>query len=107
MNILFFIELPNSKGALSDSSQVCVSKRSHAQVAHQCRGPSRRPPQTAPSIISSVHSTTKSIHIPQIPSPPGSDKGLMLVDDGRKATKNSHKLPPSLMRMSTVMVSAR
>ncbi|XP_072045487.1 uncharacterized protein [Amphiura filiformis] len=101
-----YADLPSPNGALSNSSQVSLTKRSHGHVAHQSRGNTRPPPQTAPSRLS-MHSTTKSVHIPQIPSPPGSNKGGRTVDDRRLATRNSHKLPPSLMRMSTVMVSAR
>ncbi|XP_022107076.1 protein IWS1 homolog [Acanthaster planci] len=45
-------------------------------------------------------------HIPRIPSASGSTKAEVREGDVRRAL-NSAKLPPSVMKMSTVMVSAR
>ncbi|XP_003729579.1 midasin [Strongylocentrotus purpuratus] len=48
------------------------------------------------------------VQIARIPSPPAHVKAQMMIDEERRAsTRTSSRLPPSVMKMSSVMVNAR
>ncbi|XP_072176512.1 uncharacterized protein [Diadema setosum] len=74
---------------------------SHSDYNPQSRGVSK---------LESVSRGTNlsRVQIARIPSPPAHVKAQMIADEERRAsTRLSNRLPPSVMKMSTVMVSAR
>ena len=80
-----------------------LSRHPHPQGLYQQHS------RSASKLDSTSRATSLSrVQIARIPSPPAHVKAQMLADEDRRAsTRLSSKLPPSVMKMSSVMVSTR
>ncbi|XP_041482037.1 uncharacterized protein LOC121429167 [Lytechinus variegatus] len=95
---------------LSPIELLTQANQAHGVLPSPLRSPyHQQHPHSGSKLESTSRATNLSrVQIARIPSPPAHIKAQMMMEEERRAsTRTSSRLPPSVMKMSSVMVNAR
>ncbi|XP_063966054.1 uncharacterized protein LOC129277654 [Lytechinus pictus] len=95
---------------LSPIELLTQANQAHGVLPSPLRSPyHQQHPHSGSKLESTSRATNLSrVQIARIPSPPAHVKAQMMMEEERRAsTRTSSRLPPSVMKMSSVMVNAR